>query len=182
MKLIVGLGNPDLCYEKTKHNVGFLILDHLVGKEKFQYIKQYDAMIYKHENIIYCKPMTYMNNSGTAVSKLKNFYKINASDITIIYDDLDMQFVKVRMKHLGSSGGHNGIKSINQFVENEYYKLKIGIKNSNFIEASSFVLSNFSTEEIDQIAKIAAKIKENFSLILSQDIQKFNDVINQKLI
>lgn len=157
MKLIVGLGNPGKEYEKTRHNIGFMVIDKFVkennisnSKEKFCGI--YYEMEYNNEKILLLKPQKYMNLSGEVVKKYINFYKIDINDILIICDDLDMPCGKIKLKYTGSSGGHNGLKNIECHLGTKDYKrLKIGISNDKEVQTKEYVLGRFSEEENKQI-------------------------------
>lgn len=160
MKLIVGLGNPDKKYENTRHNVGFMCLDKylkirdidLKFKEKFNSL--YLETNINGEKVIFVKPLTYMNNSGEAVRKFRDFYKIDSNDILVISDDLDLDLGKFRLRYNGSSGGHNGLKSIINYLNtDEFKRLRIGIgKNTNDIV--DYVLSKFTKDEFDILDKL----------------------------
>ncbi len=150
MKLIVGLGNPDLCYKKTRHNLGFMIIDNYLGEIKWN--KKFNALIYRYKDensdILFMKPQEYMNNSGNSIRKIVDYYKINIEDILIIYDDLDLEIGKYKVKSNSSSGGHNGIKSIISSLGTESFaRLKVGINNNSKIDGKTYVLSDFTKEE-----------------------------------
>jgi len=166
MKLIVGLGNPGNEYKDTRHNIGFMILDNYL-KDVLWKTKN-DSLIYmkeiKKEQILFLKPLTYMNLSGKAIKKVMDFYKIDIKDILIVQDDLDLDVGKYKIKRNSSSGGHNGIKSIiSELKSDEFARLKVGIGKSEIIPVDKYVLSKFSQEEL--------------SLITSNYI-KFNEIIN----
>ena len=150
MKLIVGLGNPGKEYIKTRHNVGYIILDGYLGDVKWK--KKFNAYYYLYGDICFVKPLTYMNNSGYSVRKFVDYFKIAIQDIMVIQDDLDMQIGTYKMKINSSDGGHNGIKSIiNSLNTNEFARLKIGIRKENVREAKDFVLDNFSSKDMKLI-------------------------------
>lgn len=163
MNLIAGLGNPDKIYKYNRHNVGFMALDLLASeyKESFTYNKKFNADICEiamnDKKAILIKPMTYMNLSGEAVRAVKNFYKINTNNIIVIYDDIDLRFAQVKKSFNVSSGGHNGIKSIDSCLgSREYSRIRIGIgrpENLN-IDIADFVLSDFSREEYGKIVDV----------------------------
>lgn len=151
MKLVVGLGNPGKEYENTRHNVGFIILDNYFSNVTWNKDKDAEYITVNHngEKVIFLKPMTYMNLSGKAVSRIANYYKIEASDIIIIHDDLDLEAGKYRLKTNSSSGGHNGIKSIIEMLgTNKFSRLKVGIGHSDKIDTKNYVLNKLSTEEL----------------------------------
>ena len=157
MKLIVGLGNPGIEYENTRHNIGFIFIDNFakihnveINKKKFNGL--YNEIIIANEKIILLKPQSYMNLSGEVVEKFVHFFKINIEDILIINDDLDLSFGKIRIRKNGSSGGHNGLKNIALHLNTENFKrLKIGISNNKNIDTKDYVLGKFSKEELDII-------------------------------
>lgn len=153
MKLIVGLGNPGKEYENTRHNVGFMAIDRIATflkadfqKEKFHGL--YTEVFYEGEKYLLLKPQKYMNLSGEVVRDFINFFKIDISDILILYDDLDTTVGSLRIRYQGSSGGHNGIKNIeNHLQTKEYKRIKFGISNNKSIDTKDYVLGKFTTEE-----------------------------------
>jgi len=162
MKLILGLGNVGPKYDKTRHNLGFMVVDVLIEEHACSDLKtfpKFNAMIsecaYNGEKIIVVKPTTFVNKSGEALKAVMNYYKVNKEDILVIYDDKDMEFGKIRFRDTGSSGGHNGIKSVIEALgSEEFMRIKVGIadpKHPAFEEASDFVLSKFSKNELEQI-------------------------------
>ncbi len=171
MKLIVGLGNPGNEYEKTRHNIGFKILDGFLEnvnwKEKFQ------GLYYEKDKVIYLKPQTYMNLSGDSVIKFKNYYDISNEQVLIIHDDLDMEFGKLKIKTNTSDGGHNGIKSIiNVLKGDNFYHLKFGIKNEIEKDAKDFVLEKFSKSEQKFIESNQAQYNEIIKLFIEDKIKE----------
>ncbi len=146
--LIVGLGNPGSDYEKTRHNIGFMVID--VLKNRFNAIDVSKAAFlgecYKSKNHFLLKPLTFMNLSGESVLKVKQFYKIE--DLVVIHDDLDLPFGSIRFKKGGGHGGHNGLKSIDSKVGREYIRVRMGIgKPEHKGEVSSYVLGEFNEQE-----------------------------------
>ncbi len=172
MKLIVGLGNPGLDYENTRHNMGFTFIDAFaknlnvkIEKEKFNGL--YTQTTVNNEKIILLKPLSYMNLSGEVVEKYVNFYKINIDDILIISDDLDLELGKIRLRQAGSSGGHNGLKNIALHLNTENFKrLKIGISKNKEIDTKDYVLGKFNKEE----TKIIEEMKDNIINLLNDYI------------
>ncbi len=166
MKLIVGLGNPDRKYLKTRHNVGFMALDLYASdnKLKFKYDSKLSGFISEininGNKAILLKPTTYMNLSGNSVYKVINYFKINIDDVLVIYDDVNVDLGKLRLRLSGSSGGHKGIKDIINHLKTEDVKrARVGIgKDENMID---FVLSKFSKKEkqilnpvLDEVVKV----------------------------
>ena len=175
MKLIVGLGNPGKEYEKTRHNIGFMALDYFPGNNFDN--KKFDALYYKQvingEDVIFIKPLTFMNLSGQSVVRFVNYFKIDHRDVLIIQDDLDLPTGTIKLKYKSSSGGHNGIKSIiHELGTDEIPRLKIGISNDKLLDTKDYVLSRFSKEEID-------KLNEKMPLIKNIILTFIDDGINE---
>jgi len=146
--LIVGLGNPGSEYEKTRHNIGFMVIDKLIEKSQARDVSSSSFLgeCYKFQNHFLLKPMTFMNLSGNSVVKVKNFYK--QEQVVVIHDDLDLPFGSLRFKRGGGHGGHNGLKSIDANISKEYIRVRMGIgKPEHKGEVSSYVLGEFSKEQ-----------------------------------
>lgn len=154
MKLITTLGNPGEKYAKTRHNMGFMIADKLAEKYNFsfKFEQKFNAIIAKTniegENVIICKPQTYMNLSGQSVRPLLDYYKLSVQDLFLIYDDINLNLGKVRFRAKGSDGGHNGIKSvILETKSDNFHRLKVGIgPQPSFMKSENFVLAPFGKE------------------------------------
>ncbi len=162
MKIIFGLGNPGKKYQKTRHNIGFMILD-LLAKEYSVLFKsdsktnsEIAEIVYAGEKILLCKPQTFMNNSGQVVSSLTNYYKLESQDILIIQDEIDLPFGQIKFSENSGSAGHKGIQSIIDHLKTKDFKrLRFGIeKEENKLATEIFVLKNFSKEEFKIIEKI----------------------------
>ncbi len=187
--LIVGLGNIGNEYDNTRHNVGFIILDYLsrfVGasfeNKKNLFASLSNFKLNEHK-IFIAKPNTYMNNSGKAISAIMSYYKIESKNVIILYDDLDLEKFKIRTSRGGGSAGHNGIKSIQQSCsKNDYIKIRIGIGRPDYKEdVSNYVLSRFSSEELNYVDSIALNICENLSSILDLYRTEKFDRVAEKL-
>lgn len=184
MKLIVGLGNPGKEYDNTRHNIGFHMLDIItnslnveLNKKKFDGL--YGEKIINGDKIIFLKPQRYMNLSGTVIKEFVQYFKINIDDILIISDDLDTPTGSFKIKFKGSSGGHNGLKDIeNNLGTNVYKRIKIGISNNKKIDTKDYVLGKFTKEEKDCLQAIDDIIVNIFNdyLIFSFDklMSKYN--------
>lgn len=152
MKLIVGLGNIGKQYEKTRHNVGFMVLDEYCNNTfDFKLEAKLKSNIaitnINGEKVIFIKPTTYMNLSGEALRAVMNFYKIDIKDILVIYDDMDMPTGKLRIRAKGSAGGHNGIKSIIAHLgTDEFKRIKVGIDKPKY-DVIDYVLGKFTKDE-----------------------------------
>ncbi len=162
MKLIVGLGNPGTEYAKTRHNLGYMVVDELCSRwgislsnnDKLK--TQIFTGLIDNQTLVLAKPQTFMNLSGQAVQKVKQFYKLNNADIWVISDDLDLEFGKIRTRIGGSSGGHNGLKNIIEQIGDDFVRIRIGIKNQTLtsIPADKFVLQIFDKNEENKLPDI----------------------------
>ncbi len=160
--LIVGLGNIGAEYELTRHNIGFMVADFIAEKQQttFTHGKLANiAMIkYKARQITIIKPTTYMNLSGKAVNYWLQQLSIPLENLLVITDDIALPFEKIRLRPKGSSAGHNGLNSIEEFIGNNYTRLRIGIGN-NFYKGqqADFVLSQFNKEELSALPHLVQK-------------------------
>lgn len=149
--MIVGLGNPGAQYSGTRHNIGFesvelLAKSHGIGLKVHKHQAQYGVGRIEGASVVVCKPLTYMNLSGRAVAALARSYRIKPDRILVVSDDMDMLLGKVRMRAKGSSGGHNGHKSIIQSLQTEEYpRIKIGVGRSD--DSVDHVLGKFKPDE-----------------------------------
>lgn len=155
MRLIVGLGNPGLQYENTRHNVGFMTIDKFASDNNatFRLEAKMKGMLATvmigGKKTLLLKPMTYMNLSGESIRAVMNYYKIAIEDVLIIADDLDSHTGRIRLRANGSAGGHNGLKSIiSNLGTEEFKRIKIGIDRSKVIPVIDWVLTKFSNDEM----------------------------------
>ncbi|MFP4478214.1 MAG: aminoacyl-tRNA hydrolase [Candidatus Izemoplasmatales bacterium] len=149
-KLVVGLGNPGRKYKNSKHNIGFMALDHYANNAKIKFKKKttMNAEIAEDGDLILAKPLTYMNLSGIAVRKIVDYYNIDYDQILVIYDDVDLPFAKLRLRYKGGAGGHNGIKSIIEHLGSQNFnRIRFGIDKSEKVDMKDYVLSDFSKSE-----------------------------------
>ncbi len=165
MKLIIGLGNPGKEYERTRHNVGFDILDKFAQNKNFPGFKEkFQGLITEKnidgEKVLLLKPQTYMNLSGNSIIQVIKFYKLDPkNDIIVIYDDMDLPLGKLRLKGNGSAGGHNGIKSIISHIGQDFMRAKCGIgKAKTKDENINFVLGRFTREEDELIQPMFERV------------------------
>ena len=175
-KLVVGLGNPGKAYEKTRHNVGFMVLDDYVkskgehfDKEKFDGL--YTMFSQNNEKVIYLKPQKYMNLSGEVVRDFVNYFDIKLDDILVISDDLNLEVGKIRLRSKGSSGGHNGLKNIElNLNSNAYKRLRIGISNNKNIDMKDFVLGKLSEDDLQILSQNYSKTRDIIDNIFSMPV------------
>ena len=181
MKLIVGLGNTGKEYEKTRHNIGFMAIDNYLGEVK--YSKKFNGEYYETningEKYIFVRPLSFMNLSGKVVYDFMNFYKLNINDLLVIQDDMDLDFGKIRIKINSSSGGHNGIKDIIKYLNtNEFARIKVGIAHNRNMDTKDYVLSKFSTNELETLNSSFQTINhiiEDFNKLNIQELMsKYN--------
>ncbi|WAA09483.1 aminoacyl-tRNA hydrolase [Fervidibacillus albus] len=154
MKLIVGLGNPGRKYEETRHNVGFQVIDELstrfnlpLKNSKFRALMEKGVV--NGQKVLLMKPLTYMNLSGEAIAPVMNYFDIPASNLLVIYDEMDLPVGKIRLRYKGSAGGHNGVKSIIQHIGTEQFnRIRIGVgKPQPGMSTVNHVLGTFSPSD-----------------------------------
>ena len=186
MLLLVGLGNPGSNYTNTRHNIGFKIIDAInnhfkLSKQKPKFKGLLTTGNIEEKKVYAIKPLTFMNNSGTAIKELIDYFKIEAKDVIVFHDDMDIDFGKVKAKFGGSSAGHNGIESIDKFIGKEYSRVRVGIgKPKNNIEISDYVLQNFDEEEVLEIEKITKNITDSIDILVSKKLDLFSSTVNNK--
>ena len=179
MLLLAGLGNPGKYFKDTRHNIGFTLIDEIHKEFDFpKFEKKFEAFFSKknilNKNIMLLKPQCFMNLSGNAVRKCQKFFKLTNENVMVFHDDLDMEFLKIKIKTSGGDGGHNGVKSIKENIGNDFIRIKFGIRNSNDISnVNKFVLGKFSTEEKKKISLKKKKIIENIENIFNKEFSKF---------
>lgn len=164
MKLIVGLGNPGRQYDKTRHNIGFEVIDELskrfdIPLDQAKHKGVYGIGHAGGEKIILLKPLTYMNLSGESIRATMDYYDMDIEDLLVIYDDLDLPTGKIRLRQKGSAGGHNGIKStIAHTGTQEFKRIKVGISRpQNGMAITDWVLGRFTAEEQEEMSEAVVK-------------------------
>lgn len=187
MFIVVGLGNPGKDYDKTRHNVGFDVIDLLAERNniklnKIKYKSVYGEGNIGGEKVLLVKPQTYMNNSGITVRDIYNFYKLPIENIIVVVDDIDIDFSQVRIRKKGSAGSHNGLKSIiHQLQQEDFPRVKIGIgKKREGQDLANFVLSKFSKEERESIEDSITLGAESTEAIIKHGIDQAMNEFNIK--
>jgi peptidyl-tRNA hydrolase, PTH1 family len=188
MKLIIGLGNPEQQYERTWHNLGFLAIEEIIKEYNFPPLKKkskFQAEISEGEigghKIILAKPLTYMNNSGLAVSALAGYFKLKLENIIVIHDDLDLISGRIKIVKNSSDGGHNGIKSIiSQLSSKEFVRIKLGIKTDRleFINPADYVLTGWKKEEWELVKEQLKKAGRSAINIITEGIDYAKNHLN----
>ena len=187
MLLLVGLGNPGPKDLNNRHNIGFRIIDAVNShfklskqKPKFKGLLT-TGMIGEHK-VYAIKPLTFMNNSGTAIKELIDYFKIDSKDVFVFHDDLDIDFGKIKVKFAGSSAGHHGIDSIDKFIGKDYSRVRIGIGHPKDIKkVNNHVLEDFKDDEEDKIKEITKNIVQRIPTLVDKKIDLFSSKVNQSL-
>ena len=184
--IIVGLGNPGIKYEKTRHNAGFMVMDALAEKHgtdikrmKFKALCG-DAEI-EGKRTLLMKPQTFMNNSGEAVQEAMAFYKIPAQQVIVIFDDISLAPGRMRIRKKGSDGGHNGIKSIIHLIGSEAFpriKIGVGAKPNPQWDLANLVLSEFSSEDQKSLRQAIVHACEACGLMVTGQTEKAMNLFN----
>ncbi len=186
MILLVGLGNPTPDSNDNRHNVGFKIIDAInrnfhLSKQKPKFKGLLTTGNISDKKVYAIKPLTFMNNSGICIRELIEYFKIDAEDVIVFHDDLDIDFAKIKAKFGGSSAGHNGIESIDKFIGKDYSRVRVGIgKPEKKIEVSNFVLTNFSDEEKNELDKVINNIIESIPILIDKKLDLFSSTVNNK--
>ena len=185
MYLIIGLGNPEVEYSKTRHNMGFNTINRIaqqynieVNRSKFQGL--YESTLIEGQKVILVKPQTYMNLSGNCVKEMADFYKVPKEEILVIYDDMDIEPGKIKIRKKGSSGGHNGMKSIIQMLgTDEFPRIRIGIgRPEHNGDEINYVIGAIPEEEIPILEDGIEKAKEAVIEILKNGIDSAMNKLN----
>lgn len=185
MKLIVGLGNPEKKYEKTRHNTGFMVLDLLledlgITLDQEDFKSFYTTTKYKNEKIIIAKPQTYMNASGEAVQELVHYFKCDIDNLVVIHDDLDLPVGKIRLRKSGSSGGQKGMGNIIDLLgTSDIKRIRVGISNDKLIDTKDYVLSKITKEEKKDYEDSLIRAKDAIKCYLDENFDKAMNKYNK---
>lgn len=180
MWLIVGLGNPGSEYERNRHNIGFMAVDEIASAHKFKPFKskykgEYVEGTIGDEKVALLKPMTYMNESGRAVGEAARFYKIPTSNIIVFHDELDLAPGKMRVKTGGGAAGHNGLRSMDDWLDDSnYVRIRLGIGHPGDKDrVHGYVLGNFAKADEEWIAPLLTAMARNTDLLLRNQGEAF---------
>tara|TARA_B110000967_G_C18840045_1_gene538871 strand:- start:795 stop:1370 length:576 start_codon:yes stop_codon:yes gene_type:complete len=188
MLLLVGLGNPGPKDINNRHNIGFRIIDSInshfkLSKQKPKFKGLLTTGTISDQKVYALKPLTFMNNSGTAIKELIDYFKIDAKDVIVFHDDLDIDFGKIKAKFGGSSAGHHGVESIDKFIGKDYSRVRIGIGHpKNKKKVNNHVLEDFKEDEEDQIKEIADSIVGLIPTLLDKKMDLFSSKVNSNLL
>ena len=178
MNIIVGLGNPGKKYDGTRHNVGFETIDRLASRNDIKVNKLKFKALYGEgtiggKKVMLVKPQTFMNLSGQSLLEIVQFYKVDMSEITVIYDDIDIAVGSIRIREKGSAGTHNGMRSIiYQLQKDNFSRIRIGVGKSEVMDLASHVLSPFRKEEHEGIKKALENAALAAETIVEKNIQE----------
>ena len=184
MYIIVGLGNPGKKYEGTRHNVGFELIDRLASDSGISVDKiKFKALIgegqIEGEKVILVKPQTFMNLSGETVYQIMQFYKLTADNLVVIYDDIDTDFGKLRIRKKGSAGTHNGMRHIIYLLQNDSFpRVRIGIGKPVRGDLKDFVLRRFDKDESAEMELVYEKACKAVKMIVSGDVDNAMNQFN----
>ena len=186
MLLFVGLGNPTPDSKNNRHNIGFKMIDALnhkfgLSKQKPKFKGLLTTGNIDEKKVYAIKPLTFMNNSGICIRELIEYFKIDAKDVIVFHDDLDIEFGKVKAKFSGSSAGHNGIESIDKFIGKDYSRVRIGIgRPKTKVDVSDHVLKDFDEDEMIQLEKITNNIINSITILIDKKLDLFSSTVNNK--
>ena len=186
MILLVGLGNPTLDSQNNRHNIGFKIIDAInqnfgLSKQKPKFKGLLTTGNVSNKKVYAIKPLTFMNSSGICIRELIEYFKIDAEDVIVFHDDIDIDFGNIKAKFGGSSAVHNGITSIDKFIRKDYSRVRIGIgKPDPKISVSDYVLNNFNEEENKQLEKITKNIVDSIYILMDKKLDLFSSTVNNK--
>lgn len=187
MYYIVGLGNPGLQYENTRHNAGFISIDYLARKydidvRKIKFKSLIGQGVISGHKVMLVKPQTYMNNSGEAIREIYKYFDFEHDKLIVIYDDIDIDFGSIRIRKKGSAGTHNGMKSIIYNLEfDDFPRIKVSVgKKPSYMDLANFVLSGFSKDEAKIIEQEVELASDAIEMILEEGIDKAMSMYNSK--
>jgi PTH1 family peptidyl-tRNA hydrolase len=185
VKVVVGLGNPGKKYERSRHNLGFSVVDRLAEKNRVAVTrKKYESLIGEWnrdgEKVLLVKPQTYMNRSGQALRSLLRYLPLEAEDLIVIHDDLDLPFGRIRIRQQGSAGGNRGMLSVLETLgDKAFIRLRIGIgRPPPAVDPADFVLQSFSPDETGRLDDVTSRAVEAVQCLLDEGarraMEKFN--------
>ena len=186
MLLFVGLGNPTPDSQNNRHNIGFKVIDAInqkfgLSKQKPKFKGLLTTGNIGDKKVYAIKPLTFMNNSGICIRELIEYFKMDAADVIVFHDDLDIDVGRIKAKFGGSSAGHNGIESIDKFIGKDYSRVRIGIgKPESKISISDYVLNDFNDEEKEKLENITENIITSLNILLDKKLELFSSTVNNK--
>ena len=187
MHLVLGLGNPGKIYQHTRHNVGFMVVDRLAGTHSIAVTKKRFHSLWGTGDIgghrvLLAKPQTFMNRSGQAVQALMAYFKLVVQELLVIHDDLDLDFGRIKIVRGGGTGGHRGVRSIHETLEEDrYVRVKVGIGRPKFSEpAEDYVLNPWYEDQQNRVAEIVDSAAEAVVAIFTDGLERAMTEINAR--
>jgi len=189
VRLVVGLGNPGNTYQRTRHNVGFMVVDQIAEAFSIALVKQkFDTVFGRGSvddvEVVLAKPMAFMNRSGPQVQKIARYFRILSEDMLVVHDDIDLAFGRIKIKEKGGDGGHKGVRSIiDAFGGGDFVRLRIGVGRPEAgISAADYVLGKFSLKEKKVLHRIITEARDAVVTILCKGAKEGMDRFNDKRI
>lgn len=186
MKLVLGLGNPGRQYQRTRHNVGFLVVDRVASEHRVPVSrKKYRSLIGElqagGEKVLLVKPQTFMNRSGDAVRELFRYLEVKTQDLVVIHDDLDLPFGRIRIRSRGGGGGHRGVLSVLEALgEENFFRVRVGIgRPPAGVDPTEYVLRSFSTAEAERLGEVVARAGDAVRCLLEEGLQRAMERFNR---
>ena len=184
--IVVGLGNPGIQYEKTRHNVGFLSIDYICKQNNIKLnLNKFDGTYgytnFKENKVLFLKPQTFMNKSGECVLKIMSYYKVPPERIILVFDDISLSIGKIRIRRSGTHGGHNGVRNIMDLLSTSNFprvKIGVGERPNEDWDLADWVLSKFSKEENNIIEGTLKDVENSIKLIIEGNIEKAMSLYN----
>ena len=177
--MTVGLGNPGRKYRFTRHNMGFMVVDHLARRhglalDRRKFDVRYGRGKVLDASVLMAKPMTFMNRVGPAVVKLAHFYRLNTQDITVIHDDLDLVFGTLKIKRKGGDGGHNGVKSlIHALGTDQFTRIRVGIgRPQDQTDVSGYVLNRFHPTQVGLVEAVIQQATDALETVVTKGVSE----------
>ena len=182
MKAIVGLGNPGATYRRTRHNIGFAVLDELARRANVEFdAAPFDALVarWRVRETLLAKPLTFMNRSGDVVAALARYYDVDPADLLVVVDDIDIPFGRLRARASGSAGTHNGLRSVVERLGTGFSRLRVGVGRGDARrDLADHVLATFEPAEREQLESIITRAADAAEMFAAEGIVKVMNTYN----